>query len=165
MMIPDVKGPGHSRKRKQCPEPRQGQAKFENCVCGGGGKSSWHTLLCSRLKVHKAVITASPPAWLLPLQPLWLSPKKGLELPSNNVDANTIAVAIIYWALPMTRRAAKDFRCTFSLYLRTQEGREFYYILHMEDRLLEVKELAEVSQLSRHSHDRPTSKHITWMVL
>lgn len=39
----------------------------------------------------------------------------------------------------MTRHAAKGFRCTFSLYLRTQEGREFYYILHMEDRLLEVK--------------------------
>lgn len=29
-------------------------------------------------------------------------------------------------------------------------------MLHMEDRLLEAKQLAKVSQLSRDSHDRPT---------
>lgn len=167
MWIPDVKGPERERERESSAQGQGRNKPSLRTVCVEGVvRAAGIIPLCSRLKVHKAVITASPPEWLLPLQPLWLSPKKDLELHSNNADANTtIAVAVIYWALPMTSRAANGFRCTFSLYLRTQEGREFYYMLHMEDRLLEAKQLAKVSQLSRDSHDRPTSKHITWMVL
>lgn len=49
----------------------------------------------------------------------------------------------------MSRVVLKGFGCTYSLHLRTQEGRTFHHIVHMEDRLLEVQQLAEASQLSR----------------
>lgn len=49
----------------------------------------------------------------------------------------------------MPRVVLKGFGCTYSLHLRTQEGRTFHHIVHMEDRLLEVQQLAKVSQLPR----------------
>lgn len=49
----------------------------------------------------------------------------------------------------MSRVVLEGFGCTYSLHLRTQEGRTFHHIVHMEDRLLEVQQLAEASPLSR----------------
>lgn len=91
-MVPDVKGPRL--------EEREGGAQGQGRRLGEwdwGWRSTWVNLLGFRLKVPKAVSTASPPAWLPPLRPPPLRPEKGkwegAGLHSNNAML-TAAAAI-----------------------------------------------------------------------